>query len=120
MLPITLLFSEAITIGLLNVFGIYLVAFGYRINWKGILTFIVIASIITAYLTYVFSSKLSLKIDDKIFITDRVSALLIAGLASIPVLWLLQFRFSFPMSLGLALTSGISSMFFLNLLKDIF
>lgn len=120
MLPITILFTEIVNIGLLNAIAVYLVAFGYKLNWKGILTFIFIVSFITAYLVYKFSAKMSLKTQDNIFITDRASALLIAGLSSIPVLWVLQYRFSFPMALGIALTSGMTTTFILNLFKDIY
>lgn len=120
MIPITIIFAEFMTIGLLNIFVVYLVAFGYRMSWKNIFKFILIASLITAYLTYTFSTKLSLNLEDKIFITDGVSSLLTALLASIPVLFVLLYRFSFSVSLGLALTSGLLTMFFVNLLKDIF
>ena len=120
MIPISIIFAETITISILNIFAVYLVAFGYRMNWKNILRFIVFASVITAYLTYTFSTKLSLRIDDKIFITDGVSSLLTALLASLPVLFVLLYRFSIALSLGLALSSGLLTMFFVNLLKDIY
>jgi hypothetical protein len=48
---------EAVLVTVLNVAAVYLAAFSYRLNWTGVLTVMVFASLFTAVITHILVSK---------------------------------------------------------------
>lgn len=101
---------EICAISILNIAAVYIAAFVYHLNWYGIMTVIVFASLITAYLSNIFVKKVTGKNGNGKIPVGEGNALLIITLAtSLAVLVILSFHFNMPMALGISLLSGIET-----------
>lgn len=109
---------EALLLSILNVIVVYLAAFTYALNWTGILTVMVFASVITAGAShYLLMKWLSYVPSSKTNVGDGVAVLLVALFSSLAVLIVLSYRFNLPMALGISLLSGLISSFLRHLLS---
>lgn len=107
---------ETILVSVLNVTAVYLAAFTYKLNWFGVLTVMVIASLLTATITHIVLSKLmAVKTTAGAIINDVLGVMGVALLSSVAVLLILTKRFNFPEALGISLLSGVLSVFMRNL-----
>ena len=109
----TEVFIEIVIVSILNVVVVYLATFTYALNWSGVLTTMVFASVITASISQFLLTKWmasSVK-DSKVkgMIGEGVAVLLVAFISSIAVLVVLTRRFNLPMALGISLLSGFIS-----------
>lgn len=98
----------------LNLGAVYVAAFVYGLNWTGILTVMVLASLATSSMTHFLMAKsfrtlLVQQGSKSEVIADGIGVLLVSLLTSLAVLVLLSYRFNLPMALGLSLISGILS-----------
>ena len=101
---------ETILISIINIFVVYLAAFTYKLNWMGVLTVMVLASLLTASITHIVLSKMtSLKKYTDYMISDGLSVLTVTLLSSLAVLFILTERFNLPEALGISLLSGLLS-----------
>ena len=101
---------ETLLISGLNIAAVYIAAFTYRLDWFGVLTVMVLSSLLTAGLTHLLITKIvAVKSRAETMISEGLSVLSIALLSSIAVLVVLSYRFSFPQALGISLLSGILS-----------
>ena len=101
---------ETILISVINIFVVYLAAFTYKLNWMGVLTVMVLASLLTASITHIVLSKMtSLKKYTDYMISDGLSVLTVTLLSSLAVLFILTERFNLPEALGISLLSGLLS-----------
>ena len=101
---------ETILISIINIFVVYLAAFTYKLNWMGVLTVMVLASLLTATITHIVLSKMtSLKKYTDYMISDGLSVLTVTLLSSLAVLFILTERFNLPEALGISLLSGLLS-----------
>ena len=101
---------ETILISIINIFVVYLAAFTYKLNWIGVLTVMVLASLLTASITHIVLSKMtSLKKYTDYMISDGLSVLTVTLLSSLAVLFILTERFNLPEALGISLLSGLLS-----------
>ena len=101
---------ETILISVINIFVVYLAAFTYKLNWMGVLTVMVLASLLTATITHIVLSKMtSLKKYTDYMISDGLSVLTVTLLSSLAVLFILTERFNLPEALGISLLSGLLS-----------
>jgi len=101
---------ETILISVINIFVVYLAAFTYKLNWMGVLTVMVLASLLTASITHIVLSKMtSLKKYTDYMISDGVSVLSVALFSGLAVLFILTERFNLPEALGISLLSGLLS-----------
>jgi len=118
MKPATEIALEIGAISLLNVAAVYVAAFIYHLNWWGILGVMVVSSLLTAYLSHVFVSKVKAKkhISDSVYINEGSSVVIITLATSLAVLIILAFHFNLPMALGISLLSGIETMFWKKIL----
>jgi hypothetical protein len=108
---------ETIIISVLNITAVYLAAFTYKLNWMGVLTVMVIASLFTAGVTHFVLSKLmAVKASAGVMINDVLGVMGVALLSSLAVLIILTKRFNLPEALGIALLSGILTCFVRNML----
>jgi hypothetical protein len=107
------LLLEVALVSVLNVVVVYLAAFVYVLNWSGILTVMVFASVVTASAShYLLTKWLSTAVKDstvKGLVGEGVAVLLVALVSSLAVLVVLTRRFNLPMALGISLLSGILS-----------
>jgi hypothetical protein len=107
---------ETILISVLNVTAVYLAAFTYKLNWIGVLTVMVFASLFTAVITHMVLSKMmAVKTKAEAIIDDVLGVMGVALLSSVAVLLILTKRFNFPEALGISLLSGVLSVFMRNL-----
>jgi hypothetical protein len=107
---------ETIVVTVLNVVAVYLAAFTYRLNWSGVLTVMVFASLFTAVITHVLVSKITAaKEKTEEWISDTLGVMGVAMISSIAVLTLLTVRFNLPQALGISLLSGILTAFLRHL-----
>jgi hypothetical protein len=107
---------ETIVVTVLNVVAVYLAAFTYRLNWSGVLTVMVFASLFTAVITHVLVSKITAAKDKtEEWISDTLGVMGVAMISSIAVLTLLTVRFNLPQALGISLLSGILTAFLRHL-----
>jgi hypothetical protein len=98
---------EALLVTLLNVAAVYLAAFTYRLNWTGVLTVMIFASLFTAGITHFILSKvMAVKARAEVLISETVGAFGVALVSSLAVLAILTTRFNFPEALGISLLSG--------------
>lgn len=108
-------------ISALNIGAIYLAAFVYHLNWSGVMTVMVLASLFTSLLTHMLMSKSMAKImrtvPAKEVVEDGVAVLVMALLSGLAVLVLLSYRFNLPMALGISILSGVLSVFVRRLLQ---
>ena len=101
---------ETILISVLNVAAVYVAAFTYRLNWTGVLTVMILASLLTATLThFVLSKAMAAKMRTEALISESLGALGVALLSSLAVLIILAQRFNLPEALGISLLSGLLS-----------
>ncbi len=108
---------ETILISVLNVAAVYVAAFTYRLNWTGVLTVMIIASLLTATVThFVLSKMVAAKVRAEALISESLGVLGIALLSSLAVLIILVQRFNLPEALGISLLSGILSTFIRHIL----
>jgi|LauGreDrversion4_2_1035121.scaffolds.fasta_scaffold158787_2 hypothetical protein len=109
---------EIVLVSVLNVVIVYLAAFTYALNWTGILTVMVFASVITAGASqYLLMKWLSRVSPSKTTVGDGVAVLLVALISSLAVLIVLSYRFNLPMALGISLLSGLISSLLRHLLS---
>jgi ABC-type siderophore export system fused ATPase/permease subunit len=101
---------ETILISVLNVAAVYVAAFTYKLNWIGVMTVMIIASLLTAGLTHFILSKMvAAKQRTEAVISEGLGVLGVALLSSLAVLIILTQRFNFPQALGISLLSGVLS-----------
>jgi hypothetical protein len=99
---------EAVLISALNVAAVYMAAFTYRLNWTGVMTVMIVASLFTASVThFVVSKMMAVKQRAGAIISEGLSVIGIALLSSIAVLVILTQRFDLPEALGISLLSGL-------------
>lgn len=99
---------ETLLVTVLNVIAVYLAAFTYRLNWTGVLTVMIFASLFTAGITHLILSKLmAVKTRAQMLISETVGVLGVALVSSLAVLLILIIRFNLPQALGIALLSGV-------------
>jgi hypothetical protein len=103
---------ETLLVAALNVGAVYIAAFTYKLNWSGVLTVMIMASLFTAGLTrFILSKMMALKGRAEMLISEALGVIGVATLSSIAVLVILTQRFNFPEALGIALLSGLLSSF---------
>ncbi len=108
---------ETILISVLNVAAVYVAAFTYRLNWGGVMTVMILASLLTATVThYILSKAIAVKIRTEALISESLGVLGIAFLSSLAVLIILVQRFNLPEALGISLLSGLLSTLIRNIL----
>lgn len=99
---------ETLLVTVLNVVAVYLAAFTYRLNWTGVLTVMIVASLFTATVTHVILSKLmAVKSRTQMLISETVGVIGVALVSSLAVLLILTMRFNLPEALGISLLSGL-------------
>lgn len=107
------LLLEVALVSVLNVVVVYLAAFVYLLNWSGILTVMVFASVVTASVShYLLTKWLAAATKDstvKGLVGEGVAVLIVALVSSLAVLVVLTRRFNLPMALGISLLSGVLS-----------
>jgi hypothetical protein len=109
---------EILLVSALNVIVVYLAAFTYHLNWTGILTVMVFASVVTATASqYLLMKWLSRVSASKTTVGDGVAVMLVALFSSLAVLVVLSYRFNLPMALGISLLSGLISSLLRHLLS---
>jgi hypothetical protein len=101
---------ETILISLLNIAAVYVAAFTYKLNWLGVMTVMILASLLTAGVTHFILSKLmAAKARGGAIISEGLGVMGVALLSSLAVLVILVKRFNLPEALGISLLSGILS-----------
>lgn len=103
---------EVVLVSVLNVVVVYLAAFVYALNWSGVLTVMVFASVVTASASHYLLMRWLAVVKDstvKGAIGEGVAVMIVALLASLAVLVVLTYRFNLPMALGISLLSGMLS-----------
>lgn len=99
---------ETILVSILNVAAVYIAAFTYKLDWFGVLTVIVIASLFTASFTHIILSKIvAAKQRTETLISEGLGVLGVALISSLAVLFILTKRFNLPEALGISLLSGL-------------
>ncbi len=99
---------ETILVSALNIAAVYVAAFTYKLNWSGVMTVMIIASLFTATVTHVVLSKaMAIKSRTEAIISESLGVLGIALLSSLAVLIILVQRFNLPEALGISLLSGL-------------
>ena len=112
MTPVAELVLEMALLAVLNLAIIYLAAFVYMLNWSGVLTVMVLSSVLTGSFAHYLLPKMTgalKKMDPHTAISEVIGVLAVALVSSLAVLILLSFRFNLPMALGLSLISGLLS-----------
>lgn len=99
---------ETILISALNIGAVYIAAFVYKLNWSGVLTVMIFASLFTAGIThYTLSKLMAVKGRAESLISEAVGIMGVALLSSLAILIILTQRFNLPEALGISLLSGI-------------
>jgi hypothetical protein len=99
---------ESILVSAINVFVVYTAAFTYKLNWTGVMTVMIIASLFTAGLThFIISTMVTLKGSAEMMVDEGLGAMGVSLVSSLAVLFILTQRFSFPEALGISLLSGL-------------
>ena len=99
---------EIAVVSLINVFVVYKAAFGYLLDWRGMVGVIVIASLLTASLNDVVLSSVEMtKTDVNTVIRESTGIMIVSAVSSLSILAILAYRFSFLMALGLTFFSGL-------------
>lgn len=99
---------ETVLISVLNIGVVYLAAFTYKLNWMGVMTTMVLASLLTAGVTHFVLSKLmAAKARAGGLISEGLGIMGVALLSSLAVLIILTNRFNLPEALGISLLSGV-------------
>lgn len=103
---------ETVLISVLNVAAVYVAAFTYKLNWGGVISVMVLASLLTAGITHIILSKaLAVKEHPEVAISEGLAVLGTTLVSSLAVLFILTRRFNLPEALGIALASGTLSSF---------
>jgi hypothetical protein len=101
---------ETLLISGLNIALVYVAAFTYKLNWMGVLTVMVLGSLLTAGLTHLLLTKMmAVKSRAEEMINEALGVMGVALISSIAVLVILSYRFNFPQALGISLISGVLS-----------
>lgn len=109
---------ETILISALNIAAVYVAAFTYKLNWTGVMTVMIIASLITATIThFVLTKAVAIKGRVETVISEGLSVLAVALLSSIAILIILTKRFNFAEALGISLLSGVLTSLIRHLLS---
>jgi hypothetical protein len=99
---------ETILISVLNVFVVYIAAFTYKLDWIGVMTVIIIASLLTATVThFILATLMAAKVKTEMLVSEGLGSLGVALLSSVAVLVILTRRFNLPEALGISLLSGL-------------
>lgn len=99
---------ETILISVLNISAVYAAAFTYRLNWTGVMTVMIVASLFTAMIThFVIAKAMSVKARSEALISEGLGVMGVALLSSLAILIILTQRFSLPEALGISLLSGL-------------
>jgi hypothetical protein len=99
---------ETILVSVLNIAAVYAAAFTYRLNWTGVLTVMIVASLFTAMIThFIISKTMSVKARSEALINETLGVMGVALLSSIAILVILTQRFNFAEALGISLLSGL-------------
>lgn len=109
---------ETILVSALNIAAVYAAAFTYKLNWTGVMTVMVVASLLTAVVTHFVLTKLmNVKQRAEMLINEGLGVLGVALLSSLAILVILVQRFNLPEALGIALMSGLVSSLVRHLLN---
>ncbi len=103
---------EVVILSLLNVAVVYLAAFTYRLNWTGVLTVMVFASVVTASVGQWLLSRWMTALPQqsvRAVVSEGAAVLIVALASSLAVLIVLVQRYNLPMALGVSLMSGVLS-----------
>lgn len=99
---------ETVLVSLLNIAAVYVAAFTYKLNWVGVMTVMIIASLLTAGVTHFILSKLmAVRGRAEAVISEGLGVMGVALLSSLAVLVILVKRFNLPEALGISLLSGV-------------
>ena len=99
---------ETILVSVLNVTAVYMAAFTYKLNWIGVMTVMILASLLTAGVTHFILSKLmAVRGRAEAVISEGLGVMGVALLSSLAVLVILVKRFNLPEALGISLLSGL-------------
>jgi hypothetical protein len=99
---------EVAAVAFINVFIVYMAAFSYKLDWRGMVAVIVMASILTASLNSLFLKNIRVtKIDERALMAEGMGILLISVLSSLAIFIVLVSRFNFAMAIGLSFFSGL-------------
>jgi hypothetical protein len=99
---------ETILISVLNISAVYAAAFTYRLNWTGVMTVMIVASLFTAMIThFIISKAMSVKARSESLISEGLGVIGVALLSSLAILIILTQRFNFAEALGISLLSGV-------------
>lgn len=99
---------ETILVSALNIAAVYMAAFTYKLNWTGVVTVMIVASLFTAMITHFVLSKLmAAKGRAQAIISEGLGVMGVALLSSIAILVILTQRFNLPEALGISLLSGL-------------
>lgn len=99
---------EAVLISGLNIAAVYVAAFTYKLDWTGVMTVMIVASLFTAGIThYVLAKMMAVKQRAGAIISEGLSVIGIALISSLAVLVILTQRFNLPQALGISLLSGL-------------
>ena len=108
---------ETILVSALNIAAVYAAAFTYKLNWTGVMTVMIVASLLTATVTHFLISKaMAVKVRAEAVVSEGLAVLAVALLSSLAILIILIQRFNLPQALGIALLSGILSSLIRHLL----
>jgi len=110
---------ETVLISVLNVVAVYIAAFTYKLGWSGVVSVMVLASLLTAGVTHVILSKANAAIKEHpdVVIQEGLAVLGTTLVSSLAVLFILTRRFNLPEALGIAFTSGILTTFIRRVLS---
>ncbi len=101
---------ETLLVSALNIAIVYVAAFTYKLDWVGVLTVMVLASLFTAIVThFILVKAMAVKERTEALISDSLGMMGVALLSSLAVLLILTRRFNFPQALGISLLSGVLS-----------
>ncbi len=101
---------ETILISSLNIAAVYMAAFIYKLNWTGVMTVMIVASLFTATIThFILAKMMAVKQRVSALISEGMCAMIVALVSSLAVLVILTQRFNFPEALGISLLSGLLS-----------
>jgi hypothetical protein len=111
---------ETILVSALNIAAVYAAAFIYKLNWTGVMTVMIITSLLTATVThFILSKTMAVKARAEAVISEGLSVLSVALLSSVATLIILVQRFNLPESLGISLLSGLLTSLARHLLSSL-
>ena len=115
----TELVVETALISALNVAAAYVAAFTYGLGWMGVLTVMVVVSVITAAIANaVIMKSLPSKSKTGAAVSEGTGVLAVGIISGIAVLVILTRRFGFAQALGISLSSGILTSLLRHLLSS--